>query len=245
MAIPSNWETEMERYLNRQMSDEENQRFENELNNDPLKLKDLQNRMKAELSVISTAREEEVSSLRSRYKSGGGKVRSFNFGYLAVAAAVLLLIGLAVFLRPEPELDPQAVFAANYEVPAAPQARGDNGLDSLFQAANLLYNQKQYEAATSAYLQYLKGDTDSLKSVDYQNARLFLAISLIETNKLKEAILHLNNVMDKDEVAQWYLALALLKQKKVEDSKKVLMRIAGEERHLYQARAAKLLELFP
>lgn len=246
MATPSNWEMQMERYLNRQMSDEENRRFEAETNDDLLKRKALQDRMKAELSVIMTAREAEVTALKSRYQSSDGKIRPFNYGYLAIAAVVLLLIGLAVIFSPKAELDHQALFAANYQIPAAPQARGDNGLDSLLQAAHNLYNQKQYSEAIPIYRQYIKGNVAAAdKESDIQNARLFVAISLLEGDQLNEAIMQLTMLLDQDEIAQWYLALAFLKRGDVAASKEMLESIQNKERHLYQGRAAKLLELYP
>ncbi|MEM6344037.1 MAG: tetratricopeptide repeat protein [Bacteroidota bacterium] len=246
MATPSNWETQMERYLNRQMSDEEHRRFETEINDDPLKYKALQERMQAELAVLLSAREAEVNSLKARFQAGSGKVRNFNYGYLAAAAAVLLLIGLAVILRPKPEFDSQALFAANYQAPAAPQARGDNGLDSLLQVANNLYNQKAYQEAIPLYQDYIEQNPDvPNKQADLQNARLFVAIALLENNQLEEAMRQLKQLMEQDEIAQWYLALALLKKGEITASKEVLEMIKGRERHLYQARAAKILELYP
>ncbi len=236
----------MERYLNRQMSDEESRRFETEINDDPLKLKALQDRMKAEITVMATAREAEVTALKARYQAGNGKVRSFNYGYLAIAAAVLLLIGLAVIFSPQAEFDQQALYAANYEIPAAPQARGDNSLDSLYQVANALYNQGQYEQALPLYQRYITGKEGEVdKETEIQNARLFVAISLLETNQLDAAIRQLSTVLEKDENAQWYLALAYLKKGATEDSRKILEMIQAKERHLYQDRAAKLLELYP
>lgn len=246
MAAPSNWEMQMERYLNRQMSDEESQRFEIEINDDPLKLKALQDRMQAEFAVVLTAREAEVSALKSRYQSGNAKVRNFNYGYMAVAAAVLVLVGLAIFLLPKAEFDPQAIYAANYEVPAAPHARGDNGLDSLLQIAIEFYNQKQYQAASELYEEYIGSIGDSLKSqTDFQNARLFLAISLLETNRIDQAIGQLSELIENNEIAQWYLALALLKQEKIPGAKEVLQRISLEERHFYHDRAESILALLP
>lgn len=246
MATPSNWETQMERYLNRQMSDEESQRFETEINDDPLKFKALQERMKAEFAVILTAREAEVSALKARYQSGKGKVRSFNYGYLAIAAAVLLLIGLAVIFTPKAEFDQEALFAANYQVPAAPQARGDNGLDSLLQSAHKLYNQKQYAEAIPLYEAYTRENEAVVgKESEVQKARLFVAIALLENNQLDEAVRQLSILLEQDEIAQWYLALALLKKGDTEASRQVLERIQGQERHFYQSRAAKLLEYYP
>lgn len=235
----------MEQYLSRQMSEEERLRFEAEIQADPDKMKDLRNRMQAELAVIATAREEEVASLRERFaQQAEAPVRSFSWVYLAAAAAVILIIGLIFLLRPQTELDPQAMFAANYEVPAAPQARGNNRVDSLLDEAHRLYNLEQYEQAIPLFEEY--AETDPQKSTEqYQNTRLFMAIALLETNQLSKAIAGLNQLAQENEMAQWYLALAFLKQEQPQKAKTILESIATNDRHFYHERAISLLQYFP
>jgi len=231
---------EIERYLMHEMSPEEEAAFRARLDTDAL--------LKAkteELKLIFLAIQE--SKLQSRLqqfhqekieKVSEGHVHIFNYGKRWLAAAcVILAAGLAVwlFLKPAPEEH----LYADYFKP-------DQGLISVmgiseqyaFDRAMIDYKTGNYKAAIKVW--------DSLKVSEATNDTLayFIGSAYLGDNQPEKAIPYLQKVAGSESVfykdANWYLGLALLKEKK---RKEAIMYIEKSEHPEKQSLLDKLKKL--
>lgn len=113
--------------------------------------------------------------------------------------------------------------------------------DSLLMIGMTAYNSKNYDDAIPPLSSFVKQNVNSFAGMTY------LAICYLETDKASKAIPLLENTNQNaeglfQEVAEWYLALAYLKEGKFQSSKGILTNIQNQEDHLYFDQAKILLE---
>lgn len=165
--------------------------------------------------------------------------RTVKMPYLyAVAAAVVVLIGLIFILRPQ-STDANSLYAAHFERPVNPFTLMGGDTKSLQLQAFQAYEQADFQEAISLYQQVLK-DSPQNAQVQY-----LLGVTYMEADGPEKAIEIFDKVISEDKVydekAQWYRALAWLKASSPEKAKEQLLEIVNSDQHDYKKEAEALL----
>lgn len=160
-------------------------------------------------------------------------------GLLGVA---MLFTGLFLFLPDAQKGNVQLAttaeqLAQKHVVPFGIQINVDQNGTTSFDKGIQAYEQKNYLTASQHLEQHLKKNYDS-------NAQFYLGLSYLLNNKTVDAIGALERTVDTAtppilEVAQWYLALAYIKNEQVPNAKNLLNNLTTNEE--YGERATNLL----
>ncbi len=226
----------IERYVNNEMSVDERQTFEAEMEKDLEFKKEVEAYIKIFNGFEELNFRKRLKLIGENYKQGGGMIAMDRRPYIsyamAASVAIILFAGLYFFtnlFKPETEI----VFNDYYRPETL--ARGECPQDL---AAFPLYNDKKYEEALKA-VNSLK--PDSILCVTYFKGLVELALNKKEAvDDLKLAATSINNnIRDK---AEWYLALALLKQGNKEEAIKMLQKITIDPEHPFYEMAGKALK---
>jgi tetratricopeptide (TPR) repeat protein len=158
---------------------------------------------------------------------------------LSIAAVGLLLIVAGIFLFFPENASNQQLYTS-YFTPYEDMisVRGDEETVLLNEAMSA-YNEGNYEAATPR-LQRYAALTDARPEI-----HLYLGISLMQTNQDAAALESLKISLDQPLVqqqAEWYIALAYLKQDDMDRARQQLEEIANNSGHYKQESARNLLE---
>lgn len=162
-----------------------------------------------------------------------------SYSRIVYAAAVLIgliavVLPLWLINRPGTMTVPVAeeVYAANFTIPPAPEARSE-GANAEWREA---FARKDY-ASAAAQLESMLADTTF---TGRSEAFLYLGIAQLALNQPEKALPALKQVSEDSfdwESAQWYSALALLKLKRLDDAGQLLDRIARQTDHPYRQQA--------
>ena len=218
----------IDRYLAKELTDEEMQSFEERLKRDQdfaekVRIyKSLENdlsmkfRHEVEKNKLSETLRQIVDE---EIDSGGKNVISLNWYYWAAAASVAILVVFLFYPSSQPEY---ADFAMHE--PLTLTVRGSQ--DSTTAQAERFFNNGNYKGAVASLEALIDAD-----SLNYE-LHLYKAISLLELNRFADAESMLNQLkvsgsIYKDQ-AQWYLALSALKQKQFDRCKTILQQIPPE-----------------
>lgn len=175
-----------------------------------------------------------TGAISSRQESSSRKIPYIY----AIAAAVVVLLGLLFILRPQ-SLDANTLYAAHFERPSNPFTLMGGDTKSLQLQAFQAYEQSDFQEAISLYQQVLKDSP--------QNAQVLylLGVTYMEDDQPKKAIEIFDKVISEDKIydekAQWYKALAWLKANDSEKAKIQLLDIVNSEQHDYKKEAEALL----
>lgn len=156
---------------------------------------------------------------------------------IAAAAAILLFMFFPFGTNPSPDF-------STYFSPAPDMFSGVQRNESTnqelttFKKAMEFYNQSNYEK-TASLLNTIP-DSDTQKSV----ADFYEAISLLTLDKTKEAVSILKTIQNPEiqDMNDWYLGLAYLKNNQLEDCKKIMNTIANNPKHYQHKKAKEILE---
>ncbi len=165
---------------------------------------------------------KETSETYAKEKGGAKIVRFSTRKWLAAAASIALILSLFFLLKdrilPSDELPSYA--ALEQHTPLALTQMG--GADTYASQAEAAFNKGDYQTAASALQAYLREKPDD------RVAQLYLAISLIETGKQKEArqwLEPLLQTVDFKEKAIQYMALSYHKEGKDEEAQAWLKKL--------------------
>lgn len=171
---------------------------------------------------------------------------AFLRGAIGIAAAILLLLaGLWLFQPASSASD--TLFAENFQAyPPPAKLRGQAGQDQLWESARSAYLEENYSLAASQFESLLaQGQTQHPLYL----VHFYAGVSQLAQHppRLADAIRHLLFVtaMDSDyfHPAQWYLALAFLKNGEPQKAKALLEKISEESSYRKKAVDALLEEL--
>ena len=184
---------------------------------------------------------ERVRRIHEKELGRSAKIRRMGGRRYAVAAAIALMVGLAlwVFLRPPSN----ASLYADYYEPYAMNfgARGGNADQQLAEAGSL-YKNGNYEKAIPVFNSLLNEDIDNEDGV-----KLALGISYMEMGDNEKAIVYFENLINKKdapyyEQGLWYAALAETKQGENESAINHLRALSEVDGSYYFEKSAALLE---
>ncbi|MBK8923335.1 MAG: hypothetical protein IPM81_17795 [Saprospirales bacterium] len=161
--------------------------------------------------------------------------------YAAAVLVGLLVIVLPLWLMNRPDGAapdaPEDIYAANFTIPPAPEARSEESSAAKWRQA---FAQGDYKTSV-AQLEGLLADTTF---TGRSEASLYLGIAQLALDNPGAALQALRQVNSDSfdwESAQWYSALALLKSNRIEEAKQVFRRIAGQNAHPHHNEAKKIL----
>lgn len=157
---------------------------------------------------------------------------------LAAAACVLVLVGVGV-MQFIGSTDETKLYNNNFKHLSATFVERDDSVSLLTEAVSL-YDKKQYAAANPKFDSFLAKDPNNIE------ANLYAGISHLAVDEADKAIPLFRKVIDNQnenfmEPAQWYLALALMKNKDKNGSMAVLEEIRNTPGHEYREDAKTLL----
>jgi len=228
-----------ENYLANELSSEEKTLFEEQLQNDAQFNESFQiyknwtvylenefdpetDKFKENLKSISNQHFETLSSSEVQEK---GKVIAFKPWYYAVAASVVVFMGMWFMMQNDPNYSD---YNQHDTALFMERSVGDNNLKEAQEA----FNAKDYKKAVAAF--------DKITDFRDPELQLFYAISLIETNNYTKAQLFLDQLRQGNSVykhkATWYLALSYLKQDKKEECKSTLKEIPTDAEDFEKAK---------
>lgn len=178
---------------------------------------------------------ENVASWEKEIQSGN-KTSSKFILRIAAALVVIVLTSVVIFSRISGSNDD--LYAKHFE-PYEDVINVRGSTDQLLSEGMNAYNQKDYKKASDVLYRYVNANPSDL------NAQFYLGISSIEAGKAGEGIRYLDNVIEARgmlvEQAQWYLALAYLKEGDLTSCQRELKEI-DVQGHDYRERAERLLE---
>jgi predicted Zn-dependent protease len=211
-----------EHYLANEMTSEEKITFENQLKNDS-SFSESFTLYKETTQFLAHKFSKEKAEFNQNLKSIAAqhfttkketKVIAFKPWYYAVAATIVVVIGMWMMMQNDPSYSD-----FNQHETAIFVERSDSNEN--LRLAQEAFNRKDYPKAVEAF--------DKIQDVRKPELQFFYAISLIETNNYAKAELFLDQLRSGNSVykdrATWYLALSYLKQDKREDCKLMLNEI--------------------
>lgn len=226
-------------YIEETLSVSERESFENRLKNEPSfrdDFKDFEETYKMMENQFSSERKQVLASINqadTNFKSSQGSTSSkgkliqFKPWQYAVAASVILAVGLFLF---QGSNKPTYADYATHN-PISLTQRGDAQND--VKQAETAFNNGDYQEALEEFNTVLKTDPERVEF------RLYKAQALVETNDFTQADTLLKQISEGNSVyasqAIWWSALSKLKQEKYDEVKVLLKKIDSNSAEYQQA----------
>jgi len=233
-------EDQRDKYIHHKLSPEEHKQVESSMSS----TKQDQESIAVELGVRDAIEEIERVKIKAtveNFEKQGSPYSSRPVRkYLAIAASLALLIMAGIWIL-TPSASNEELYLAYYQKypnNLTPITRSDDQGVDLRSEGLKNYERGKYTAAITNFQDYLEKSND-------HGTRLYLGLSLLEAGNSVEAVNVLQDVVEsKDslllEPAQWYLALAHLKNNNIESAKSGLLGIVNEKGS-FQKKAQTLL----
>lgn len=238
----------IKRYLANELSNDERYAFELEMENDPFLKDAIDGFEKSDESWTTKKLDALEENLHTQIDKkvteteSGKKVFFMQFIRYAAAACIVGIVAFATWrfaFQKTASIDEQAIYAANFKPLTNPDGivRGENDSTLESKAADA-YEKEDYFGAVNYYEKLVAANPSNVKN------NLFLAISFMATNQQKKAIDLLTKITDSEEFhfdVQWYLALAYLKNKDIQNAS-VHFQNLTKETNYYQPQAISILD---
>lgn len=234
-------ELDIERFIKGEMTAEEVLNFKHRLEHDPEFLELYEATLAAHKVVEEAGRQELKYNMWAYENSPKKRKRTFKFGkrqLIAIAASVVILIGVTTLLDMGRSMSSSEVFDYYYQPYDPPSVLRDDsggGSENWNKAAQHYYNGNYEEA-----LRYFEIAEDNIHFtvVEFYQGMSYLQM---EHPDYSNALYYLNEVRLEESVykeqANWYYALTLLKNGQKNEAEEVLKQIARER--TYNHRDAK------
>lgn len=236
----------IKKYLTNELSPQDRNAFEQEMENDPFLMEAVEGLMlqhstwdKAQIQQLENELHQKIDQKIQQPQSG--KIIPLHFFRYAAAACVIGILAFTswrLFLSPE-QLDEQAIYASYFHPLTHPDAtvRGENAVSDET-AAVQAYEKEDYFGAVKYYEKLVANNPENIKN------NLFLGISLLATNQAQKAVDVLNKINTSNDFhfdVQWYLAMAYLKNKDVQHALDLFSALSKEDNY-YQKQSAEIVE---
>ena len=224
-------------YLSGKLDTPEREHFEHALKKDL----DLQKALKEELQlrfVLQSAAREVYNQPPLMEKK---ETRSFKWYYrVAAALLILILLGISYYFFQPKLLNPQELYAENFQVPSISSVRASEVPDKFWEEATQAYQKQDWSGAESKFQVYLDRPTQNI----YPQTFLLLGICQMKQDKFTEAIASFSHLEDTLNPyyfdGYWYSALSNLKLGEINAYKSQLQKLRKSK--VYGDRAEELLE---
>jgi len=256
----------VQKYLDKQMSKEEMKVFEEELKVNPdlyeellfhkevdsaikelieenMFIKNLEKAHSSYLKTIEQGGKTNIFSRKFAFMPKEAKPKTKPVVWYAAAAVTTLLIGSAVFFSIQSGGNSPDRLYAEYKIPyevGGVQRSASSTTEDVYLTALALFEQKDYKACI-ANLDKLIAQGNAKSSVHY-----YKGLALLETDDAKEAVKNLlitaaDSQSELQQEAEWFLGLAYLKAKDVQNAKKQFIHIK-ELYPYYKTKAGEILD---
>lgn len=210
---------EIEQYLSKELNEEQLLSFTKKLDSDQ-ELRDKVHTVRLiKIGIQEDQLARDLQRFNEEMKSGaqntGNKKNIFNLKPFLLAASVLIIAALGIFLfflNPGKE---DRLYSKYYKPDSGLISSMGSSDDYIFDRAMIDYKTGEYKAAIQSWDSLLKErpENDTLE--------FFIASAYLAMEKYEEAITHFNKVITNTnsnflEDANWYLGLAYLKTKNIE-----------------------------
>jgi TolA-binding protein len=189
--------------------------------------------LRNKLAKLEKSRKEQVTT------GDGKKGTAIRF---AAAIAVLMILGTLLYMTFNRSANPDRLFQANYDhyVYSGTSRTSASNNDMSFKSALDLYNNENYQAASTALKDYL------IHNPGNNEAMFLLGASDMESGNYNSAIQMFTAVLnDRDnfflDKSQWYLSLCYLKTGNTPEAVKELQAIINST-SIYNSKARKLVK---
>ncbi len=210
----------MDNYLMGRLENEQLDTFNERLKNDP----EFRKMVEEQKTIVRGVEEHNLSEALDGYHAEiveEPKKRRLTPGLFALAASVLLLIGVSTWAIFFTGNSPQKVFAENFKPdPGLPTTMG-TASQYEFYTGMVSYKRKEYTDAISRWL--------PLYAANPKNDTLvyFLGVANLANGNARQAENYLKSATDRTESTfyediQYYLALAYLKENKIKQARETL-----------------------
>ena len=240
----------IDKYLKKQLSEQERRDFEQQMENDPDLAKEValqQDVMEGIDAYFSKGLKRNLQELEKEIRHNQTEVvrkKRRWFSWVTAIAASVLMVLLAGYFILFSKPDNQELFQAYYQpYPniVAPAERSENGADEDTQPFRL-YESGNYSAAIPAFEIALETAEEQEKPA----LHFYYGLSLLHLGKTAPAIEHLQLVSKQEDSpfalpAQWYQALAFLKNNDPVRAKAILEELRNSDT-IYQKKSMELLE---
>ncbi|MEM7374107.1 MAG: tetratricopeptide repeat protein [Bacteroidota bacterium] len=223
----------IESYIRGELSAADQAAFEQQIKEDDSLADELRLHLQAQYAILASAEEAEIAKLSARFEQSASArtVPLFGTYSRAIAAAVLLLIGLALalrfFLGSSAQTAPE-LYAAHFVPLPSPEIRSQtNPQEQRWKEALTLYDQGSLEEMIQATGQLLADTAFRQQS----QAQLYVGLAHLQMNQTAPAIEAFSQVSEQSFSyldAQWYLALAHLKADQPDQAKTVLTHLQSQ-----------------
>ena len=237
---------QLKKYLANELSSEERNLFEQEMENDPFLMESIEGwtindgqLTMSNLNAIENDLHSKINSKANQPKKG--KVISLSFFRYAAAACIIGVLALVSWrlIFTQKNIDEQEIYASYFKPLTNPDAtvRGENDSTAESKAIQS-YEKEDYFEAVKYYEKLVANNPDNVKN------NLFLGISFLATNQPKKAVDILSKIITSEEFhfdIQWYLALAYLKNKEILQAQTAFSNLTKEENY-YQKEAKEITD---
>ena len=259
-------QSRIERYLLNEMTSEDAQGFLKQIENDPKLEEEVemvaliigatrqvgQKNDMTDIELMRQASLSEIEELTGR-KGTTAADNTEKTPILSIRTAIWALSGIAaiflaiLFVNHNKQSNNLNQLYADFYKPLAEEVGASRGSNDISETDNLLlidglnlYSHGKYAEALTKFNQ--------ISEASQRSVSVFSAISLLETDKAKQAVQQLETAIsdygegwEYYQDAQWYLALAYLKNKQEEGAEKILKFIVTSDRY-YAKQASELLK---
>jgi len=247
---------EIDLYLNNKLEGEELRDFEKEMSNnktfnrkvritgDLNKAMDdyaFEEDLAAKLKVISS---DYPKSETPEKEANQKEFIAKNKWLIAIGIALLTIAAVAYFWKSSPgKTTNEQIFAANYEPYSSLQSDRSSTAEEDYIAIIGFYDNQQYQEAMPLLENYISKNTNQANA-QIMLGNVYLNVSPAQTQKAIDLFQAISSSENKLflEVAQWYLALAYLKNDEKGKALPVLENLAEKSVGKYSKLAEKLLE---
>ena len=226
----------LRRYIDGTLQPTERIAVESNLSNQRIWQEEL-NFVKTEKSLIKEAVKNQLKQ-QAQKALKSEKKKIFQMQIFQVAAAVIILVS-AGFWYTSTLQSPETLFTQYYKSPVPSIPRSENSNEQVFASAMDDFGNKEF-AAMQAKLEELRSPSSS---IDQSKVEFFSAVGFLEADNFENAIQHFAMVSQSSVLfpdAQWFLALTLLRSKRIEECKNLLSQISNSN-HYKKQDAADLL----
>lgn len=242
---------QIDAYLRKQLSEEEQRSFDQALADDPALAAALKSHLETLVAIRQKGFQEEIeegvreldTELPSQQEAKTRPIIPYRL--LAMIAAILLLAVAVWWLIPASQNDSDQLFLSHFYAPAAldlMRGGAQSPPDSL--PTPLVEGLRAYQ--NKAYIEALEDfravEGDRLTAAERSWLNLLRGVSFLAESEIDSAQSFLTKADFHPEMADWYLALSEIKAKQFISAQQRLQSIAQDDTHEYQLLAKKLLK---
>lgn len=180
--------------------------------------------------------------IQAKENSSNHKVISFKKYWLYAASFILPIIGVTLYLYFNQHVPPsdQELYSAYFSpYENILTSRSDADSDTLLAGLNA-YNLGLYDVAIQNFETYVKAHPTA------NGTKFYLGVSYLANNQTQNAISVLSDIIDSNSTfkntAEWYLALAYLKENQHMQAQQLLILISKNSQHEFFEKAIELLD---